>query len=155
MTVWKFSFVLCSPNDCSSTKNASSKIAEKFKSIELLQGHAFSNVHYKYLARWEKLKPFLAFQVSQCSKFLRVYHISTTARQKVAIRGLTYKKFRVGTTCQGAILPAWQTELQRETLIHDWSNAKNNTSCNAGIISKLYAYCKSQNENSGLTAHEV
>ena len=96
------------------------------------------------------LSRFLSVQTFLCE-----YHISTTTIQKVVIRGLTFEMFRVGTTCQGDILPAWQTELQRETLTHDWSKAKNNTSCNAGVISKLYAYCKSQNENSGLTAHEV
>lgn len=30
---------------------------------------------YNYLARWEKLKSFLAFKVSQCTKFLCEYHI--------------------------------------------------------------------------------
>lgn len=69
---------------------------------------------YNYLARWEKLKSFLAFKVSQGTKFLCEYHIpQSTAIQKVAIRGLTFEMFRVGTTLQGAILPAWQTELQR------------------------------------------
>ena len=133
----KFNFVLCSPNDCSSAKT-------------------------RHLNALGKLKSSLASHVIQCklasessahvqSFFANITYLKLQYRN-LQSQGLTFEKFRVGTTCQGTILPAWPTELQRETLINDGRKAKNNTSCNAGIISKLCAYCKSQNENSGLTS---
>lgn len=133
--------------------------------MKFFQEHPYSNICHKSweLAKIEIVscfpgfsKPTIKFSARLESVLVCEYHISKTAIQKVTLNQRSHlREVSRWNLMPGTTLPAWQTELQKETLSNDWSKAKNNTSCDAGMISKLYAYCKSQNENSGLTAQEM
>lgn len=129
MTAWKFNFVLCSPNDCSSTKTRHLNAQKKCKSIELFQGHAYSNILQLScaLGKIEIVPRFQGFSVYKIS--LRISYLQLQYRKLQS----EVSPSRCFALEPHAKEPYYQHGKQnyKETLTSDWSKTENNTSCNA------------------------